>query len=136
MENKIVVTITDYNRLMGMLDVASNNVKMPSVVNNLYKSLCAAKILPQEKIDRKIITMNSRVHLKDLSSKRETEITITYPQEADPAERRVSVFSEIGSALFGRKECDVVSWRVPKGIGLFEIIEVTYQPEAAGHFFL
>jgi regulator of nucleoside diphosphate kinase len=136
MEGRIVVTITDYNRLMGIIDVSSTKIKAPSVVDNLYKSLCSAKMLPPEKIDHEIVTMNSRVHLKDLTSKRETEITITYPREADPVERRVSVFSEIGSALLGRKESDVVSWKIPGGMGLFEIIKVTYQPEAAGHYYL
>jgi regulator of nucleoside diphosphate kinase len=48
----------------------------------------------------------------------------------------VSVFSEIGLAVLGRKENDIVSWRVPTGIGQFRVEKVVYQPEAAGDYFL
>lgn len=136
MENRIVVTVNDYQRLMGLMELSSLRTETSEIVNRLFDSLCGAKMLPQEAINENVVTMNSRVKLKDLTSKRETEVTITYPQDAEPRERRVSIFSEIGSALLGRSEKDVVSWRIPNGVGLFEITKVTYQPEAAGDFYL
>lgn len=136
MTKKITVTINDYQRLMGLLEFASLMGKMPVIQSRLYTMLVSAKTLRQETIDEAVITMNSRVHLKDLNNQRETEITLTYPRDANPAERRVSIFSEIGIALFGREEKEVVSWKVPGGIGLFEIVNVTYQPEAAGDYHL
>lgn len=136
MRRHITVTINDYNRLMGLIAFASLKVKMPDIANRLEDSLLEAKTLSQDTIDEGIITMNSRVRLKDLNNQWETEITLTYPQDAQPRERKVSVFSEIGIALFGRQEKEVVSWKVPGGIGLFEIMKVTYQPEAAGDYYL
>ena len=126
-----MVTVNDYQRLTGLLEFASTEL-----TQRLRNKLSAAKMLKQEDIDDNVVTMNSRVKLKDLTSKRETEVTITYPEEAAPRERRVSVFSEIGLALLGRKEMEVVSWRVPHGTGSFEITKVTYQPEAAGDYSL
>ncbi|MFD1002663.1 GreA/GreB family elongation factor [Ohtaekwangia kribbensis] len=136
MQTRMIITVNDYQRLMGLIEFGSVKVKAPEVVDSLYKRLREAKMLPQEEIDEKIITMNSRVMLRAITGKRETEITITYPQDAEPRERRVSVFSEIGLALLGQKERDIVSWKIPNGIGLFEITKVTYQPEAAGHYYL
>lgn len=136
MQNKIIVTVNDYNRLTGLTGFASLNLKMPEVVNRLFEKLSVARMLPQESIDKRIVTMNSRVRLRDLDSGRETEVTITYPHEADTRERRISVFSEIGVALLGAREKDVVSWKIPAGTGRFEVVKVTYQPEAAGHFYL
>jgi regulator of nucleoside diphosphate kinase len=136
MTKRITVTINDYHRLMGLLESASLMGKMPDIQSRLYTRLVSAKTLPQEKIDDEIITMNSRVCLKDLNSLRVTDITLTYPKEALPTERRISIFSEIGIALFGRAEKEVVSWKVPDGIGLFEIVKVSYQPEAAGDYHL
>lgn len=121
---------------MELIEFGPVKAKTPEVIDGLYKRLHEATLLPQEEIDEKIITMNSRIMLRDLAGKRETEITITYPQDAEPRERRVSVFSEIGLALLGRKERDIVSWKIPTGIGSFEIMKVTYQPEAAGHYYL
>ena len=136
MRTRMVITVNDYQRLMGLIELGAPRVKTPEVIDDLYNRLREAKMLPPEEIDEKTITMNSRVKLRDLASKRETEITITYPQDAEPRERRVSIFSEIGLALLGRKERDIVSWKIPLGIGSFEIVKVTYQPEAAGHYYL
>jgi regulator of nucleoside diphosphate kinase len=134
MQKRIVVTVNDYSRIVGMIELASSKSKMPQTVSRLYEKLLSARMLPPETINGGVITMNSRVLLKSLNTSRESEITITYPREAQPAERKVSVFSEIGVTLLGRQEKDIVSWTVPGGPGLFEIVKVTYQPEAAGDF--
>lgn len=130
------ITINDYQRLMGFVELASLKTKMPVVTNKLVERLDTAKLFPQNQIAKNVITMNSRVKLKDLRTNRVAEITITYPQDADSRERRVSVFSEIGLALLGQKENDIVSWRVPNGMGSFQVEKVLYQPEAAGDYFL
>jgi regulator of nucleoside diphosphate kinase len=136
MTKQITTTINDYNRLMGLLEFASFKTTIPDVRGRLFTNLMNSKTLSQEKIDRRIVTMNSRIQLKDVNSQRETEVTLVYPHEAEPRDRRVSVLSEIGIALLGRCERELVSWKVPVGIGLFEIVKVTYQPEAAGDYHL
>lgn len=132
----MVITINDYQRLTGIIELSYLNTKMPEMVAHLYKSLAGAKMIPQERISRNIITMNSRVLLKDVSAGREAELTITYPEDTNTRERKISVFSSAGLALLGRRVGDVVSWKVPAGNGQFEILKVTYQPEAVGHYVL
>ena len=136
MERKMVITINDYQRLMGFIEFASLKTKMPEVVSRLIEGLTNAKKLPQETISGNVITMNSRVLLKDISGAREAELTITYPQDADNKERKVSVISPIGIALLGKQVGDIVSWNTPAGDGQFRILKVTYQPEAVGDYFL
>ena len=92
-------------------------------------------MLPPENISSSVITMNSRVLVRDLSSGREAELTIAYPKDADNPEGKVSVFSEIGIALLGQQAGNKVSWKVPAGNGQFEILKVTYQPEAVGNYY-
>ena len=136
MNTKMIITVNDYQRLMGFVELASFKTKMPVVTNKLVERLDTAKLFSQNEIAKNVITMNSRVKLKDLATARIAEITITYPQEAEPCERRVSVFSEIGLALLGQKEGDIVSWKIPGGTGSFQVDKVLYQPEAAGDYFL
>ena len=136
MERKMIITINDYQRLLGLIEFASLTGKMPDIISNLYKGLVNAKMLPQTNISSDVVTMNSRILLKDILNEREADVTITYPQDADNRERKISVFSSIGVALLGRKVGDIVSWSTPKGMGEFEILEVIYQPEAVGDFSL
>lgn len=130
------ITTNDYQRLTGLVEFASLKAKMPEIVNRLYNEFKVAKMVPREKISESVVTMNSRVLLKEISNGREAEVTVTYPQEADVRERKVSVFSAIGVALLGRRVGDIVSWKVPTGTGRFEIVKVPYQPEAVGHYYL
>jgi regulator of nucleoside diphosphate kinase len=136
MENKILITINDYQRLTGLIGFASLKDKMPEFVNRLNNKFNSAKMLAQDRISAKVITMNSRVLLREISKGRQAQVTVTYPQDADPREGKISIFSPIGLALLGRQVGDSVSWKVPSGIGHFEIIKIIYQPEAVGHYHL
>lgn len=136
MESRTFITVNDHQRLMGLIDFASLNRKMPEIVNKLRYKMASARKLPPERISNTVVTMNSRVLLEELSNKKQIEITITYPQDSNNTERKVSVFSPIGVSLFGRQTGDVVSWKVPGGMGQFKIVEITYQPEAVGDYSL
>lgn len=136
MERKMFVTINDYQRLIGLIEFSSVKSRNPEIVDRLLKGLKTAKMLPQENISNKIVTMNSRVLLREQATGREKEITIAYPHEANGKEGRISVLSDAGAALLGRQESDVVMWRTPIGVGEFEIAKVTFQPEAAGEYYL
>jgi regulator of nucleoside diphosphate kinase len=136
MENRTFITVNDHQRLTGLIDFASLNIKMPEIVNQLRDKMATARKLPPERISNTVVTMNSRVLLKELSTRKQIEITITYPKDANNKERKVSVFSAIGVSLLGRQVGDIVSWKVPGGIGRFKIVEITYQPEAVGDYYL
>ena len=136
MEKRMCITTNDYQRLVGLVEFAGLRNKNSEITDRLIKELKVARMLPQDEISNAIVTMNSRVSVKDLSSGRTTELTITYPQDADNRELKVSVFSSIGVALLGCQEGDIASWRIPSGIGRFKVLKVIYQPEAAGHYYL
>src|SRR5688572_24382574 len=124
MEKRTYVTSNDYARIMGLIEFAAMKFKVPDVVDRLIRELKAAKMVPQNNVPRDVITMNSSALLRDLNSGRETEITVTYPDNADNVLRKVSVFSPIGTALIGGRVGDVVSWKVPVGIGRFRIEKI------------
>lgn len=136
MEAKDLITINDYQRLSGLIKFAALETQMPDVINRLHSKFRAAKMLPQDRILNNVITMNSRVLLKEITNAREAEVTVTYPQEADGREGKISIFSPIGMALLGRQAGDIVSWKTPNGTGRFEIVKIIYQPEAFGHYYL
>lgn len=136
MNKRMFVTLNDYQRILGMIEIAAMRTKLPDAVDRLLTNLKGARMLPQENISGDIITMNSRSRLTELSSGKEIEITVTYPHDADNLLKKISVFSPIGIALLGSRVGDTVSWKVPSGIGQFRVDKITYQPEAVGHYHL
>ncbi len=129
-----LITDTDYHRLNTLIQTAPLELKKSDILKELSIEFLSADVQPQREISSRVITMNTRVRLKEINNQREIEVTITYPKDANANERKISVFSQVGLALLGRVLGDKISWPIPGGIGQFEIIEVTYQPEAVGAY--
>jgi regulator of nucleoside diphosphate kinase len=82
------------------------------------------------KVPPDVVTMNSRVRIKDLNRGRELTYQIVFPEHADLDENRISVLAPIGTALLGYRAGTTVEWQVPSGTRRFRILGVEYQPEA------
>ncbi len=81
-----------------------------------------------------LVTMNSRVEMVDVDTRRRQVLTVCYPNDAAPAAGFVSVLSPVGSSVIGLKTGDVAKWLTPLGeTCAAEIAAIQYQPEAAGH---
>lgn len=106
----------------------------PTVSARLAHELSGAKIFAPEDIDQKVVTMNSRVLLRDRVNGSEVEVTVTYPGQVDTRVNRISVFSPAGLALLGRKAGTIIAWNTPAGLRQFEVVTVLFQPEAVGEY--
>lgn len=135
-QKRMFITINDYKRIIGQIELGSLKTKIPDMVDTVLKTLKGAQLLAAENISNDIVTMNSRVLLTDLSSGRKIEMTITYPQDTNSHMRKVSLFSPIGAALLGCRVGDVASWKMPQGTGRFRVEKIVYQPESVGDFHL
>ena len=129
--NPIFLTEKDYHRLHHLVQV-QRIANGQQAVEALCKELKRAQVVPSEEIPQDVITMNSRVRLKEMKSAAEMEITIVYPKDADLASRKVSVLAPVGTAVLGCKVGDEVKWPVAKGAMTYKVEEIIYQPEAAG----
>ena len=96
--------------------------------------LSKAEIVPSEKIDKDVVTMNSEVKLFFENTQKEQSFKIVYPQDANLKENKISIFSPIATALIGYKIGDEIEWIVPGGMTKIKILDLIYQPEAAGDF--
>jgi len=83
-----------------------------------------------------VITMNSKVRVRDMQTREESEYTLVFPHAADIKQGKISVLAPIGTALLGYKTGDVIRWEVPAGTRVLKVLSVLYQPEAAGDYHL
>ncbi len=70
-------------------------------LNDLEQELERAAIMKAGEISSDVVTMNSRVKVKDLNSGRVMTYQIVFPGEADIAKNRISVLAPIGTGLLG-----------------------------------
>ena len=132
-KNTIYLTDKDYNRLLQVVQSQRQKNGL-FVVAALSQELKRAKVVSAKEIPADVITMNSRVRLKEMKSAAELDIDIVYPKDADVGKRKVSVLAPVGTAVLGCKVGDEVKWPVAQGMVTYKVEELIYQPEAAGDF--
>ena len=103
---------------------------------DLEDELNGARVVPSKDIPEDVVTMNSKVRLKDLNSGEEVVYSLVYPGDADVAENKISVLAPIGTALIGYRVGDAIEWKVPGGLKRLKLEEILYQPERAGDYHL
>jgi regulator of nucleoside diphosphate kinase len=86
-------------------------------------------------VPRNVVTLNSRVALKDLDSRRRLRCTLADPRDIGVFGEKLSVAGPAGAALLGKRVGQIVRWPGPRERRL-RIEQVLYQPEAAGDFHL
>ena len=129
----IYITEFDYNRLSGLIDRArERNGDDREYLNKLETELDRAEIVDPKDIRADVVTMRSKVRLKDLVSGESNTYSLVFPTEANFAEGKISVLAPIGTAILGYKRGDTIEWPVPSGLRKLEIEEILYQPEASG----
>jgi regulator of nucleoside diphosphate kinase len=128
----IVITEADYVRLQRLVE-SSRMFRQRDAkhLDDLEQELERAAIMKTGEVPSDVVTMNSRVKVKDLNSGRVTTYQIVFPGEADIAKNRISVLAPIGTGLLGYSAGTTIEWQVPSGMRRFRILEVEYQPEAA-----
>jgi len=128
----IVVTESDYVRLLSLVRTFRRLHQCDTErLDELENELNRATIVDLNEVPADVVTMNSRVRIKDLSSGRELTYQIVFPKDADISQNRISVLAPIGTALLVYRTGASVEWRVPSGIRRLRILDVEYQPEAA-----
>jgi transcription elongation factor GreA len=84
-------------------------------ISALEEKLRAATVLDERKIEKDVVSVGSKVRVKDQKSGKSVLYQIVGSAEADPAENKLSNESPVGQALLGHKRGDVVTVAVPRG---------------------
>ncbi|MET0340741.1 MAG: nucleoside diphosphate kinase regulator [Polyangiales bacterium] len=131
----IIITETDSDRLTRLLDVLPDAQR--AAVADLESELARAHVVPPRAVPRDVVTMNSRVVFEDAESGKRTEARLVYPHDSKLDAGAVSVLAPVGSALLGMRTGQWIDWRMPSGrLKRYRVLDVPYQPEAAGDFHL
>ncbi|GGA42952.1 bifunctional GNAT family N-acetyltransferase/nucleoside diphosphate kinase regulator [Pelagibacterium lentulum] len=125
----LFITTADKSRLEDL--IAAD--RAPKVFE-LEHEIERASIVDPKRIAADVVTMNSKVVLQLAGECK--ELTLVYPQQADEQFGKQSVLSDVGAAILGYREGDVVDWMVSDRPQEVTIQTLIYQPEASGDFHL
>jgi len=129
----IFITESDINKLRKLLERRTRpGARDRQHLEMLAQELERAEVVHSESVPSDVITMHSHARVRDLDSGREIEYTLVFPADADINENKISVLAPIGTALLGSRAGDEFEWPVPGGKRRLKVVNVLYQPEAAG----
>jgi len=135
--NHIYMTEPDFERIRdGLCGNWLRDPEHAAGCGRLRKELQRAFIVRSVEIPIDVVTMNSRVQLRDLDSGDAVTFSLVYPSSAPHSrpgapELTVSVLTPIGAAVLGQRVGDTVEWEAPTGVRRLRVEGVLYQPEGS-----
>ena len=135
-QTKIYITQTDRERLEALIEFVrgSNDREHFAYVNRLEEELEEAEIIASEDVTPDVVTMRSKVKLKDLDTGEENVYSIVFPNEANFDEGKISILAPLATALLGYKRGDTVEVEAVARRRRLKIEDILYQPESAGDY--
>jgi regulator of nucleoside diphosphate kinase len=125
---QIYLTQNDMDHLLKLIEAQPGKP-----FEKLESELVRANVVSRETIPEDVVTMNSRVIFENETTRERREITLVYPGSADVDAGKISVLVPVGTALLGLRVGQSIDWELPGGEKQrFRIVEVPFQPEAAG----
>ena len=94
-------------------------------IAQLKDTLANARILDESMVSADSVQILSKVRVKDQKSGREMNYMLVSENEANIREGKLAVTTPIAKALMGKKVGDVAEAKVPAGILMLEILEIS-----------
>jgi len=132
----IYVTTTDQQRLSNMIALARDHNDRGNLhyIGKLENELKYADVVAPEEIPPDVVTMRSRVKLKDLDTGEEKVYSIVFPSESNFDDGKISILAPLATALLGCRRGNIVEVDAPAGLRRLLISEILYQPESSGDY--
>ncbi len=128
----ITLSRIDLERIEALLERAPE--AETANLGALRAELDRAEVVEPSAIPPNIVTMNSTVTFEDESDASKLTLTLVYPAAAG-APGTVSIMAPVGSALLGLTKGQTIDWPTPDGRRRrLRVLEISFQPEAAGQF--
>ena len=135
-QTTIYITELDRQRLEKLIELAGERSRRANhqYLARLEEELEKAETVAPEEVPSDVITMRSKVRLRDMNTGEEMVYTLVFPTEANFDEGKISVLAPVGTAMLGYRVGDTIEWQVPSGLRRLKVEELLYQPEAAGDY--
>ena len=90
----------------------------------LEERLRDAKVITKKDVAKDVVSVGSKVKLRDVGAKQTVEYHIVGSAEANPAQNKLSNESPVGKAIIGHKKGETVEVAAPRGAMKYKILEI------------
>ena len=105
-------------------DAKNEQALLEHRIFTLEERLRSARVISKKEIAKDVVSVGSKVRLRDMEQNKTFEYHIVGSAEANPAENRLSNESPVGKAILGKKKGEVVEVAAPRGSFKFKILEI------------
>jgi transcription elongation factor GreA len=90
----------------------------------LEERLANSRVIEADEISLDVVSVGTKVRLRDLDAKETVEYVIVGSAEANPAEYKLSNESPVGKAILGHKKGETIEVTVPRGSLKVKIMDI------------
>lgn len=94
-------------------------------IHKLTALLANARLIDESQLDNSKVFILSKVKIKNTANNMVMEYTLVAENEANLAQKKISIDSPIGKGLIGKSVGDLADVQVPAGLIKFEILEIS-----------
>ena len=93
-------------------------------IQYLLTMISTATLIDDKNTDKSTLGINSKAKIKFIEDDDETIVTLVTTMDLDPDNMRISIESDLGKALLGKKAQDIVEVNAPSEKYTVEILEI------------
>src|SRR5471030_117999 len=93
-------------------------------IQYLLTMITTATVIDDKSVDKSILGINSKARIKFIEDDDIVIVTLVTTMDLDPENTRISIESDLGKALLGKKVHDIVDVNAPREKYTIEILEM------------
>jgi transcription elongation factor GreA len=105
-------------------DAKNEQALLEHRIATLEERLLSARVIEKKDIAKDVVSVGSKVKLRDMGANKTFEYRIVGSAEANPSEQKLSNESPVGKAIIGKKKGEVVEVTAPRGALKFKILDI------------
>ncbi|WP_297095750.1 GreA/GreB family elongation factor [uncultured Draconibacterium sp.] len=130
----MIIPIDDFVKITQLTINKSKFSASPGNIRILKRKISSAQKVTTVKIPSDIIIMNSIIDFKCENSDLNFSIKLVCPEDENIKEKRISIFSSLGTAIYLHRVGDIIKYLTWKKENIIRILKVSFNSESSNSF--
>ncbi|MEZ5107025.1 MAG: GreA/GreB family elongation factor [Draconibacterium sp.] len=125
----MTIPINDFVKITQLITNKSKFSASPGNVRMLKRKISSARKVISAKIPTNIVIMNSIIDLKCENNNINFSVKLVFPEDENIKEKRISIFSSLGTAIYLHEIGDTVKYSTWKKENTIKILKVSFNKQ-------